>query len=256
MSPWRLAGTRRTPLASVQSGASHPTHVQARGVDSAGRVRADVPVPHGGVPEKVLLEQGFKAARIIDAAWEGDTFVLTFHVHPASWPGAMVRRVESAQSDEPCPADVVARQRVAAYCVGTSERGLLLTSLSAMTGNRGLWILPGGGVEAGEDPREAVIREVWEESGQRIDDVELVSVLTSHRVGQRASGEHEDFHAVRVIYRARCADPSEPVVHDVGGSTETAAWFDVAQVNDTSTFAQEHGGIAAWAIDAITQARQ
>ncbi len=32
-----------------------------------------------------------------------------------------------------------------------------------------LWQFPGGGIEFGEDPRDAVVREVWEETGVKIE---------------------------------------------------------------------------------------
>ncbi|MCB0910322.1 MAG: DNA mismatch repair protein MutT, partial [Propionibacteriaceae bacterium] len=34
----------------------------------------------------------------------------------------------------------------------------------------------------------------------------------------------EDFHAVRIIYAASCAAPTDPVVHDEGGTTAAAVW--------------------------------
>ena len=37
---------------------------------------------------------------------------------------------------------------------------------------RGKWNIPGGGVEHGEKPPEAVKREVWEETGLEVDEVE------------------------------------------------------------------------------------
>lgn len=34
--------------------------------------------------------------------------------------------------------------------------------------SRSYWTLPGGGIEAGESPAEAAMREVWEETGLRV----------------------------------------------------------------------------------------
>lgn len=115
-------------------------------------------------------------------------------------------------------------QRAAAYGVVTSSRGVLLTELSERTASPGRWTLPGGGLDPGEAPVEALHREVWEESGQQVQDVRLLDILTSHWIGRAPSGRLEDFHAVRIVYAAWCATPTDPVVHDVGGSTESVRW--------------------------------
>jgi 8-oxo-dGTP pyrophosphatase MutT (NUDIX family) len=115
-------------------------------------------------------------------------------------------------------------QRVAAYACVTSTRGFLMTQFSDRTNAPGLWGLPGGGLEADEAPERAVVREVWEESGQVIEVSGLAMVNTSHWVGRAPAGRLEDFHAVRVVYRAVCPEPTEPTVHDVGGTTASAAW--------------------------------
>ena len=109
---------------------------------------------------------------------------------------------------------------MAVYAVLRSDRGLLLTQMSDRTNARGAWGLAGGGLDAGEDPEAALHREVWEESGQRVDRLEPWRVTTSHWVGRAPSGRLEDFHAVRVVYAAWCAEPTDPVVHDVGGTTQ------------------------------------
>ena len=114
-------------------------------------------------------------------------------------------------------------QRVAAYAVVVADGSLLLTQLASHTGAAGRWNLPGGGLDPGESPTEGVVREVAEETGQVVDRVRLVDVMTQHWVGRSARGL-EDYHAVRLLHTARCTRPTRPVVHDVGGSTSDAQW--------------------------------
>lgn len=122
-------------------------------------------------------------------------------------------------------------QRVAAYAVVTSSCGVLMTQFSDRTDAPGQWGLPGGGLDAEETPDRAVVREVWEESGQLIEVGELALIATSRWVGRAPDGRLEDYHAVRVVYRAFCPEPTEPVVHDVGGTTESAAWLPKADLD-------------------------
>ena len=53
--------------------------------------------------------------------------------------------------------------RVAAYAVIERRGKILLTHWRR--GHLHGWTLPGGGLEAGEDPKDAVVREVLEETG-------------------------------------------------------------------------------------------
>lgn len=56
-------------------------------------------------------------------------------------------------------------------CVGAvvhDEHGRLLVIQRGHAPGRGLWSLPGGRVEAGEDEASAVVREVAEETGLRV----------------------------------------------------------------------------------------
>ena len=75
-----------------------------------------------------------------------------------------------------------------------------------------------------EQTTEAVLREVYEETGQDIVIDRVLSLESEHWVGRSMAGTLEDFHALRVIYGATCKTPSDPVVHDVGGSTFRADW--------------------------------
>ena len=76
----------------------------------------------------------------------------------------------------------------------------------------------------------------------------LVQVQAAHWIGDVSAGErHEDFHAVRLIYAARCDNPRDPVVHDVGGTTASSQWVpvhsfrDVAWINGARSLLGKHG---------------
>jgi 8-oxo-dGTP diphosphatase len=123
-------------------------------------------------------------------------------------------------------------QRVAAYAVVRSERGVLLTQFSSQTRVEGDWGLPGGGLDEGESPVEGVHREVWEETGQRIELGELLTIQSQHWVGRAPRGGLEDFHAIRLVYAARCPEPTDVVIHDVGGTTSDARWVPAERIGD------------------------
>ena len=116
--------------------------------------------------------------------------------------------------------------RVAAYCVVLDpQERLLLCRLNLgepeVGGWTGRWTLPGGGIDAGEDPADAAVREVGEETGLEARIVELLGI--DSRVYPRRPGREGLLHAIRVIYRME-ADSSE-LRHELEGSTDRAEWF-------------------------------
>ncbi|CAG7574138.1 ADP-ribose pyrophosphatase YjhB (NUDIX family) [Barrientosiimonas humi] len=201
--------------------------VLVRGVDGSGSDCVEVALEHGADPRAVLADAGWEVVSLVSIGRQpGGEIELDFRVrrrraHAAAAPVAPRVEVSAAEA-----AGAVRKQRVAAYAVVRSERGLLLTEFSARTARPGTWGLPGGGVEPGEEPDQAVVREVWEESGQHIRLEEPLDVLSQHWVGRAPDGLVEDFHAVRLVYRAWVEEPTDPVVHDVGGTTESAAWVE------------------------------
>jgi 8-oxo-dGTP diphosphatase len=119
-------------------------------------------------------------------------------------------------------------QRVAAYnvCVDGDDR-LLLVRLSNITEAPGSWTLPGGGVEFGEHPEAAAIRELYEETGLVGNIVELLAVDSMHRPVR--TGEHvAEYHSIRIIYRT--AVEAGEVVHELDNSTDRAAWCTRAEL--------------------------
>ena len=132
------------------------------------------------------------------------------------------------------------RQRVAAYAVilrvgpgPTGAQQILLSRLAERITNDELWTLPGGGLDHGEDPRDAVLREVREETGLDADVGETARVYSAHLPGVWRDGRRVDAHALRIVYDGWVApDAPEPRVVEVDGSTSEAAWQSVDDVVD------------------------
>ena len=191
--------------------------MELRGVEASGDERFAVPLPHGSDPTLVAYDLGFVIERPLDAERDaGGELVLRFAVRPVADEARPGQRragrdagLALGEGEQP-----VARQRVAAYAVVVSTRGLLATLYSSRTAVDGRWGMPGGGIDPGEEPGAAVVREVHEETAQDVELGALVAVQSSH-------------WAVRLVYRATCAEPEDPRVLDVGGTTADARWVEL-----------------------------
>ncbi len=126
-------------------------------------------------------------------------------------------------------------QRVAAYAVMLRERDarvdVLLSRLAPRVSRSELWTLPGGGLDHGEDPRAALIREVYEETGLDATVGDTAHVYSAHLPRTSRDGHLVDAHAIRIVYDAWVApDAPTPRVIEVDGSTAEAAWKPLADV--------------------------
>lgn len=117
----------------------------------------------------------------------------------------------------------VQKQRVAAYGVCIQDGKILLARWLGPDGK--FWILPGGGIDHGEHPHDAVIREFEEETGHHVV-VERLLGIDSERMDR----PNHDYHALRVHYEVRIVGGT--LRNETDGSTDLAAWFDLDEVPD------------------------
>ena len=104
------------------------------------------------------------------------------------------------------------RFTVTAGAVVSDERGRVLLLRHVLRRGSG-WGVPGGFIAAGEQPEEAVRREVREETGLELDGVELAFVRTHRHVRQ-----------VEIIFRGRM--PAAAVARlDKSFEIDRAEWF-------------------------------
>jgi len=114
-----------------------------------------------------------------------------------------------------------ARSRIAAYAVIRREHNVLLVRASQLSDFPGTWWLPGGGIEHGEHPEVAVVREVAEETGLVARVISPPRVL-SDTVEVAARGI--DLHTVRVIYDVEIIGGE--LIAEEAGTSDGVAWFD------------------------------
>ncbi len=117
--------------------------------------------------------------------------------------------------------------RVAAYGVIVDRSRILLAHWNE-NGHSG-WTLPGGGIEAGEDPLDAVVREIAEETGFEARADELLGIDSKVVPAEaRFVPDAGPLHALRIVYRATVTGGS--LRHELDGTTDEAAWFSLAAI--------------------------
>lgn len=201
-----------------------------RGEDGLGRERFTIPLGHGEAPSAVTERLGWRLTEPLSTEGTVEDLLLRVRVQRIRPRTRQAKRPPQAAGLVIAPGEIAqTRQRIAAYALTLSSLGVLSTQFSAHTAAAGMWGLPGGGLDPGETPVAAVVREVWEETSQQISVGPLLAVQTDHWIGRAPHGNLEDFQAIRLFYRAECASPSTPVVIDVNGTTSQAAWVPSAK---------------------------
>ncbi|SCL72633.1 NUDIX hydrolase [Micromonospora peucetia] len=103
--------------------------------------------------------------------------------------------------------------------------------LLARRADNGRWSLPAGQIDPGEQPADAVLREVYEETGVHVR-IERVAGVATHRVVY-PNGDACEY--LNVWFRCRAVG-GEPGVND-DESTEVA-WFDPADLPEIDEWAR------------------
>jgi ADP-ribose pyrophosphatase YjhB (NUDIX family) len=119
--------------------------------------------------------------------------------------------------------EIVRDQRVAAYALVEGDPGEVLLTRYGRGPDAGLWTLPGGGVDFGERPADAVVREVSEETGLDVRVTDLLDVDSEHYEFER-HGRRILAHPVRILYRVEVTGGTLGVL-EVGGSTDDVRWW-------------------------------
>ncbi|MFF8099180.1 NUDIX hydrolase [Streptomyces sp. NPDC016640] len=110
---------------------------------------------------------------------------------------------------------------MAAYAVVVRD-GQFLLARSPGPGGVPEWVLPGGGMEHGEDPHDTVRREVEEETGYLVEVTGLLGVHSLRRTFPGRLGRGVDHHGLRLVYEGRITGGE--LRDEIGGTTELAAW--------------------------------
>ena len=153
-------------------------------------------------------------------------------------------RADAAASTATGGTVATGRTRVAAYAVACDDEGrLLLCHIAPSIGVGDIWTLPGGGLEFGEPPQEAVLRELAEETGYtgELDGLLGVSDRVFH-----GDGGTDRMHAIRILYRVRIVGGE--LRDETGGSTDTCRW-----VGPSEARALRLGELARHALDLLAQ---
>ncbi|MFJ4754706.1 MULTISPECIES: NUDIX hydrolase [unclassified Streptomyces] len=140
------------------------------------------------------------------------------------------------------------RTRMSAYAIATEGDRMLLARLSGTSPvfAPGLWHLPGGGIDPGEQPAQALARELREETGLVLTRAALLDARTY--VARRGGVDW----SLTALFYAATVEGGAPVRAETDGSTETAAWVPLADLRDDAVLSPA----AADALGMLERARE
>lgn len=132
-------------------------------------------------------------------------------------------------------------QRVSTYGLARDGESVLMVRIADFGGGDvGKWMLPGGGLDHGETPEDAVVREFFEETGYQVAVDRLLEVGSDHRT--LANGT--DFHGIFVLYEVSVLGGESRA--EAAGSTDGVAWIHRSNLDDQPMLDSFRGVLDRW----------
>ncbi len=139
------------------------------------------------------------------------------------------------------PAAATGRTRLGSHAICFDDAGrLLLCRLAVSEVETGAWTLPGGGVEFGEHPDDACLRELREETGLH-GEIERVESVFSHVYPASRWAGGQDLHFLSILYRVRIVGGE--LGDELDGSTDRAAWMSPDEIRSVKVVELARAGI-------------
>lgn len=127
--------------------------------------------------------------------------------------------------------DAGVRTRVSVYAIAVEDGRLLLARLTDASPvfTPGLWHLPGGGIDPGEQPVDTLARELREETGLELAAARLLDART-----YAARRRGVSWNLTALFYAVELVEGGAPTVAEADGSTDAVSWIPVADLRDSA----------------------
>ena len=122
--------------------------------------------------------------------------------------------------------------RVAAYALVLEGDTILLPHWSSDAGSG--WTMPGGGIDPGEHPEDAAVRELWEETGYHVEldgllGVDSIVIPPEGRGVVDGTDHTVALQGIRIVYRAHVVGGE--LAKEADGTTDDVAWHRLSDVD-------------------------